>query len=92
MSWTPPGINSRGDAIWKLGFRVSQRFFNKKVLTIEAHSRGLSIGLTDDVEQIAALHSHFDWALNEECHTNDGGRECMLYQPFLDEGKVCWDR
>ena len=54
----------------------------------EAHAKGLSIGLKNDAEQIHALHSKFDWALNEECHENNGGKECDLYKPFLDEGKV----
>jgi hypothetical protein len=51
----------------------------------EAHKQGLSVGLKNDVEQIGALHSHFDWALNEECLDYD---ECGEYAPFINDGKV----
>lgn len=54
-------------------------------LFTEAHSRGLSVGLKNDVDQIHSLVSHFDWALNEECVQYN---ECNKYQPFFDAGKV----
>lgn len=49
-----------------------------------AHTRGLSIGLKNDVEQIPDLVSHFDWHLNEECFTYG---ECDLLLPFIEAGK-----
>jgi hypothetical protein len=54
-------------------------------LAEEAHARGLSVGLKNDVDQIEVLEPCFDWALNEECHAYD---ECDLYAPFLDAGKA----
>ena len=32
-----------------------------------AHERGLSIGLKNDLDQVADLVDHFDFAINEEC-------------------------
>ena len=34
----------------------------------QAHQRGLSVGLKNDIEQVAALEPYFDWALNEESY------------------------
>ena len=36
-------------------------------LAEEAHARGLSIGLKNDLDQIPELLPYFDWALNEQC-------------------------
>lgn len=49
-------------------------------LANEAHARGLSIGLKNDLDQAADLVSYFDWALNEECFQYD---ECELLLPFV---------
>lgn len=49
-----------------------------------AHQNGLGVGLRNNLEQIPALVSYFDWALNEECFTYN---ECQLLQPFVDAGK-----
>ena len=38
-----------------------------KFLANEAHARGLSIGLKNDLGQINDLLPYFDWAVNEEC-------------------------
>jgi hypothetical protein len=54
-------------------------------LSAEAHERGLSIGLKNDVEQIPDLVEHFDWALNEECFAYD---ECETLLPFIAAGKA----
>lgn len=54
-------------------------------LATEAHSRGLSIGLKNDLDQIATLLPHFDWALNEQCFQYD---ECNLLLPFIQAGKA----
>ena len=50
-----------------------------------AHDRGLSIGLKNDVEQVAALEPVFDFAVNEECLVYD---ECGAYRSFTDVGKA----
>lgn len=54
-------------------------------LAAEAHSRGLSVGLKNDLDQIPDLLSHFDWALNEQCFQYD---ECDLLLPFTQAGKA----
>jgi len=53
-------------------------------LAESAHSRGLSIGLKNDIEQIPDLLPYFDWQLNEECFSYD---ECELLLPFIEAGK-----
>lgn len=53
-------------------------------LAKEAHSRGLSIGLKNDPDQVADLLPHFDWALTEDCFA-EGWCELML--PFIEAGK-----
>lgn len=53
-------------------------------LADQAHARGLSIGLKNDLDQIPALLSHFDWALNEQCFAFD---ECDALVPFVEAGK-----
>jgi hypothetical protein len=57
-------------------------------LSAEAHERGLSIGLKNDLEQIPDLVEHFDWALNEECFAYD---ECELLMPFTEAGKAVFN-
>jgi hypothetical protein len=54
-------------------------------LAEEAHARGLSIGLKNDLAQIADLLAEFDWALNEQCFQYD---ECDLLLPFVQSGKA----
>jgi hypothetical protein len=49
-----------------------------------AHTRGLLIGLKNDIEQIPDLLPYFDWQLNEECFQYD---ECELLLPFIKAGK-----
>lgn len=54
-------------------------------LAAEAHQRGLSIGLKNDLDQIPDLLPYFDWALNEQCFQYD---ECDLLLPFVQAGKA----
>jgi len=49
-----------------------------------AHSRGLAIGLKNDLEQVPDLLRYFDWILNEECFTY---QECSRLLPFVQAGK-----
>lgn len=53
-------------------------------LAKEAHERGLSIGLKNDLDQVAALEPFFDFAVNEECHFYN---ECHLVYPFIYANK-----
>jgi len=54
-------------------------------LAQQAHRRGLSVGLKNDLDQILDLEPLFDWALNEQCYEYS---ECGLLQPFIDAGKA----
>ena len=54
-------------------------------LADEAHARGLSIGLKNDVDQVEQLEPYFDWALNEQCYQYS---ECETLLPFVEAGKA----
>jgi hypothetical protein len=54
-------------------------------LADEAHKRGLSIGLKNDLDQVPDLLPYFDWALNEQCFEYD---ECDTLLPFIQAGKA----
>lgn len=54
-------------------------------LANEAHARGLSIGLKNDLDQIPDLVPFFDWALNEQCFQF---HECEKLLPFVAAGKA----
>jgi len=54
-------------------------------LAEQAHARGLSIGLKNDVEQARELEPYFDWALNEQCFYYN---ECERLLPFIEAGKA----
>ena len=58
-----------------------------RFLADEAHARGLSVGLKNDLDQVPQLVGRFDWALNEECLSYD---ECDLLEPFLAAGKAVY--
>jgi len=60
-----------------------QLLYNKFIVN-EAHRRGLSVGLKNDLEQISTLEAFFDFAVNEQCHIYD---ECEYMQPFIDANK-----
>lgn len=57
--------------------------FNKW-LAAEAKKRGLMVGLKNDLDQVADLVSHFDFAVSESCLEFN---ECNRLQPFLQAGK-----
>ena len=54
-------------------------------LAEQAHTRGLSIALKNDLDQITDLVDYFDWALNEQCFQYD---ECDRLLPFIQAGKA----
>ncbi len=56
-----------------------------------AHERGLSVGLKNNVEQVPALVSEFDFAINEQCYAFDN--ECVAYEStFLAAGKAVFSQ
>lgn len=60
-----------------------QLTFNR-ILATEAHRRDLKVGLKNDLDQVAALADHFDFAVNEQCHAYG---ECEMLRPFAAAGK-----
>ncbi|MDX3105559.1 endo alpha-1,4 polygalactosaminidase [Nonomuraea angiospora] len=61
----------------------------------EAHKRGLSVALKNDIEQIPALLPYFDFAVNEECWEHS---ECTTaqnddygYDQFVKAGKAVFN-
>ena len=50
-----------------------------------AHERGLAVGLKNDLDQIDALVSHFDFAVNEQCFQYN---ECGSLTPFINNNKA----
>ncbi|GAA3468472.1 endo alpha-1,4 polygalactosaminidase [Nonomuraea roseola] len=71
---------------------AAHQFAYNAWLANEAHTRGLSVGLKNDLAQIPGLLSYFDWALNEQCWQYD---ECTTaqnggygYDQFVRAGKA----
>lgn len=68
------------------GFDLSaadQLAFNRFIAE-EAHRRGLSVGLKNDLGQAGQLAVLFDFSVNEQCHEYD---ECDQLSPFIKSGK-----
>jgi regulation of enolase protein 1 (concanavalin A-like superfamily) len=59
-----------------------------KWLAAQAHARGLSIGLKNDLDQVSQLVTSFDWAINEQCFEYN---ECNLLAPFTQAGKAVFE-
>ncbi len=57
--------------------------FNRTIAN-EAHERGLSVGLKNDLEQISDLIAFFDFQVNEQCHEFE---ECAELDAFVTAGK-----
>ncbi len=54
----------------------------------EAHKRGLSIGLKNDLDQIPELVDYYDFSVNEECFEYE---ECDVLLPFITSGKAVFN-
>lgn len=59
-----------------------------RYLANQAHLRGLSIGLKNDLDQIAELVEYYDFAVNEQCFEY---QECEALAPFTDAGKAIFN-
>jgi hypothetical protein len=68
-----------------LGLTAQNQLEYNEFLADEAHGRGLSVGLKNDLDQVEDLEPLFDWALNEECLEWD---ECGVLKPFIEAGKA----
>jgi len=69
------------------GFALSsadQLAYNK-ALAAEAHKRGLSVGLKNNLDQVQQLEPYFDFAVNEECVQYN---ECDVLSAFINAGKA----
>lgn len=55
-----------------------------RFLATEAHARGMSVGLKNNVGQASQLVADFDFAVNEECVRYN---ECSTLSPFITAGK-----
>lgn len=84
----PDNVDVYDNSNTGFSFTSADQLAYNRWLASEAHARHLSIGLKNDVDQINDLHSVFDFAINEECHTY---HECSKYQPFLSEGKAVFN-
>ena len=54
----------------------------------QAHARGLSVGLKNDLDQITQLLPFFDWELDEQCFQYN---ECDQLMPFINAGKAVFE-
>jgi len=68
-----------------LGLKAADQIDFNTFIAEQAHSRGLSVGLKNDLDQVKSLESVFDWALNEQC--NQYG-ECNMLNPFEAANKA----
>ena len=49
-----------------------------------AHTRGMAVGLKNDLDQVDRLLDHFDFAVNEQCFQY---HECGVLKSFVEAGK-----
>lgn len=78
----------------KPGFRDPPLTFDDQInynrfIAKEAHDRGLSIGLKNDLDQLDELVDYFDFAVNEQCFEFN---ECQLLEDtFIKKGKAVFN-
>ena len=70
----------------KSGFGISyaQQLDYNRFLATSAHDQQLAVGLKNNLEQLADLHSYYDFAINESCIR---WNECDMLRPFIDANK-----
>lgn len=70
----------------KTGFslKYQDQLTYNSYLANQAHLRGLSVGLKNDVEQVPDLLVYFDFTVNEQCFQYN---ECDTLTPFIQAGK-----
>lgn len=68
-----------------VGLSADDQLAYNRFIANAAHQRGLAVALKNDLDQIEALVSYFDFAVNEQCAEYD---ECDLLTPFIDDGKA----
>ena len=68
------------------GFNLNathQLAYNKFIAN-EAHKRGLSVGLKNDLEQVIELEPYYDFSVDEQCYEYN---ECNKLTPFIEANK-----
>ena len=65
--------------------RPNDQLDYNRFIANEAHARGLSVGLKNDLDQIKELVDDFDFAVNEQCFEFN---ECDALAPFINSGKA----
>lgn len=65
--------------------RASDQLNYLTLMADAAHSRNLSIGLKNNIDQVSQLSELFDWALNEQCYQYN---ECGVYSAFTSKNKA----
>ncbi len=65
-----------------LGLNATEQLDYNRFIADEAHARGLSVGLKNDLDQLEDLVDWFDWALNESCAEYD---ECDRLAVFTED-------
>jgi hypothetical protein len=55
-----------------------------KFIANQAHKRGLSVGLKNDLDQAEELEPFFDFSVNEQCHQY---KECESLSVFIENDK-----
>jgi len=68
-----------------LGITAADQIDFNTFIASNAHSRGLSVGLKNDLDQVTQLESYYDWALDEQCNQYS---ECGTLKPFTQAGKA----
>jgi len=68
-----------------LGITAADQLDFNQFIANEAHARGLSVGLKNDLDQAKSLEPFFDWALDEQCNQYS---ECSYLTPFVTAGKA----
>jgi hypothetical protein len=67
-----------------VGLTAADQLAYNRFLAEAAHTRGLTVLLKNDVDQVGELVNDFDGAVNEQCVQYD---ECDLVAPFVAAGK-----
>lgn len=66
---------------------AGQLDFNKYIANT-AHTKGLSVGLKNDTDQVGQLVQYFDFAVNEQCYEYS---ECGVYSSFTRQNKAVFN-
>lgn len=73
-----------GQAVTGWNISPATQLIYNKALAAMAHTKGLSVALKNDLDQIPDLVSHFDYAINEQCFQYN---ECDNLKLFVAAGK-----